>query len=314
MGFSVVNFVPVLVSPIGNIATTTPTYTWNALTNATDYQLLVVDSVGGVMINQVYTAAQAGCTTGTGTCGVTPAVTLPGDASYNWNVRGKKAGSFGSYSAAKAFTVIISPKPSTPALIAPNGVVTVADLRPTYQWSAQTGALNYQLYVVDRTGVVVTNLFFTASEAGCAGGTGTCSLKPATTLTDSTTYFWNVRAKNLAGFSSWSSAGWLTPTTKNAPATAPTLQSPIGTGTTHPTYSWSAVTDATDYQIMVSGAGGTVVNQIVSAATAGCSGGGTCSFTPAPTLTAGQTYNWNVRAKNLVGVGPWSPASMFKAQ
>jgi hypothetical protein len=50
-----------LVSPSANIATTTPTYTWNAVATATYYQLWVQDTSASPKIQQWYTSAAAGC-------------------------------------------------------------------------------------------------------------------------------------------------------------------------------------------------------------------------------------------------------------
>ncbi|KAG1654034.1 1,6-anhydro-N-acetylmuramyl-L-alanine amidase AmpD [Nymphon striatum] len=55
-----------LVSPSGTITDSTPTYTWNAVSGATYYYLYVNDSTGNV-IETWYTAAAAGCSSGTGT-------------------------------------------------------------------------------------------------------------------------------------------------------------------------------------------------------------------------------------------------------
>src|SRR5439155_24455450 len=55
-----------LVAPSGNIATGTPTFTWNALASATQY-LLVVDDRSGLRLRTTYTAAQTGVVTGIGT-------------------------------------------------------------------------------------------------------------------------------------------------------------------------------------------------------------------------------------------------------
>ena len=71
-------FVPgaaTLVSPSGTITTTTPTYTWNAVSNSTWYQLWVNDSTGN-KIKDWYTASETGCGSGTGTCSVTPSKAL----------------------------------------------------------------------------------------------------------------------------------------------------------------------------------------------------------------------------------------------
>jgi hypothetical protein len=64
-----------LISPSGTISTPTPTYTWNAVPSATWYYLWVNDSTS-TKIQTWYTATQAGCASGTGTCSVTPSVRL----------------------------------------------------------------------------------------------------------------------------------------------------------------------------------------------------------------------------------------------
>jgi hypothetical protein len=61
-----------LISPSGSISTTTPTYTWNSVPAATWYRLWVNDSVASQKIYKWYKAEDVGCTSGTGTCSVTP--------------------------------------------------------------------------------------------------------------------------------------------------------------------------------------------------------------------------------------------------
>jgi uncharacterized repeat protein (TIGR03803 family) len=71
-----------LDSPTGKITTNKPTYTWNAVPYATWYFLWVYDS-NGTAYEQMYTAAQANCPKGTGTCYVTPPWTLA-NGDYTW--------------------------------------------------------------------------------------------------------------------------------------------------------------------------------------------------------------------------------------
>ncbi|MCG6870474.1 MAG: PQQ-dependent sugar dehydrogenase, partial [Gammaproteobacteria bacterium] len=61
-----------LVSPSGTISERTPAYTWNADPFATRYRLKVADSTGTKRVNEWYSAEEAGCPSGTGTCSVTP--------------------------------------------------------------------------------------------------------------------------------------------------------------------------------------------------------------------------------------------------
>lgn len=65
-----------LISPSGVTPTTTPTYTWNAVPNATYYCLWVDESGYAGAINVWSSAAACGCASGTGTCSLTPATRL----------------------------------------------------------------------------------------------------------------------------------------------------------------------------------------------------------------------------------------------
>src|SRR5262249_54304617 len=80
-----------LVSPSGAIGTTNPTYTWNAVSAATWYYLLVNDGVAAPKITQWFTAAGAGCGAGTGTCSATPSTSVTGAGQWwirTWNPAG----------------------------------------------------------------------------------------------------------------------------------------------------------------------------------------------------------------------------------
>ncbi len=94
------------VTPSGNLATTTPAYTWNAVAAATAYRIWVNDSTGFQFTTSV-TAAEAGCSGGTGTCSVTPQTPLsPGRG--HWYVQTWNAAGYGPWSNGLSFTVLSS--------------------------------------------------------------------------------------------------------------------------------------------------------------------------------------------------------------
>ncbi len=89
---------PALVSPSGSVDTGTPTYTWNAISGVTEYQLQVFR--GSVIHVNVWLNASSVCTGGT--CAHTPSTALtPHD--YQWKVRSKNASGTGSWSAPMNF-------------------------------------------------------------------------------------------------------------------------------------------------------------------------------------------------------------------
>jgi hypothetical protein len=79
-----------LIYPTGTIQGNAPTYQWRAVSGATWYWLWVNDSAtSGGKITTWYTAAQAGCASGSGTCSVAPSIPLAkGNAQWwiqTWN-------------------------------------------------------------------------------------------------------------------------------------------------------------------------------------------------------------------------------------
>jgi hypothetical protein len=93
--------------------------------------------------------------------------------------------------------------PGAPILISPNGTINTS--LATFLWKPVPTATYYQLAVGDSSGNWVINKVYAASEAGCAAGTGTCSLAPATPLASGSAK-WLVAAWNPAGWGPWSTA------------------------------------------------------------------------------------------------------------
>jgi len=93
---------------------------------------------------------------------------------------------------------------------------------------------------------------------------------------------------------------------------AATLVSPSAkTYANTPTYVWNAVSNSTQYYVKVNDAGGTKIQQWVTASEAGCSNGtGTCSVTPPAELAAGAG-TWWIQTRNSFGDGPLSQGLAF---
>jgi hypothetical protein len=91
---------PVLVSPQGTIATSTPTYTWNAVATATQYYLWVNNPSGTPVIQQFFSSTVCSG----GSCSATPTTALV-NGTHTWWVQASNSGGAGPWSAAKSFTV-----------------------------------------------------------------------------------------------------------------------------------------------------------------------------------------------------------------
>ncbi len=290
---------PTLVSPTGMVSTTTPTYTWNAVSTSTWYYLWVNDSTG-VKITQWYTAAEAGCRAGTGLCTVTPGTALSPGAGQWWIQTYGAAGN-GPWSPGMIFTVTAPPAAT---LVSPTGPTNTRT--PTYTWNAVSTSTWYYLWVNDSTGVKITQ-WYTAAEAGCASGTGTCTVAPSTALAQGAGQWW-IQTYGAAGNGPWSSPLGFTV----SPPPAATLVSPSGPiNTRPPTYNWNAVSSATWYYLWVNDATGNRISRWYTAAETNCaSGTGTCSVSPSTALAQGAGQWW-IQTYGATGNGPWSSALSF---
>ena len=221
-----------------------------------------------------HTAAIACTTTGTSCSAAITAAGL-----YEWFVRAKYAGCIGGGAA------VDSPRrtmavgcPSAPALATPaNGATNV----PTFQqfsWS-NVNADQYDIYL----------------STGSACGSSPTATSSGTTfnppqMTAGTTYSWKVVAKKGGCSVSSSCATFTTAAaTASCPATAPSLSAPANNSTVAAgaiNLSWSAVPNATSYDVYAGIDGSTPTRQTTTANT---------SF--ALNVTAGRNVTWYVLAR-----------------
>ncbi len=189
------------VSPSGNVATAKPAYVWNAVPEASWYQLWVNDSINGNGKIKIWvTAAQAGCAGFTATCSVTPSVALSSGPAQWWVQTYNETG-YGPWSEGMSFYVAVG-GPAKPRQISPFGEIATAS--PTYIWNAVPGATWYQLWVSDSsTTSGKVKAWYTAEQAGCAGGPSSCSITPAASLAPGAARWW-IQAYGASGYGQWS--------------------------------------------------------------------------------------------------------------
>ncbi len=85
----------------------------------------------------------------------------------------------------------------TVTLISPSGAITSST--PTYTWNALAHADWYFLWVENSPADIYFGEGYAPSDAGCASGTGTCSVTASTVLTPGETYWSWVRSGYLDG-------------------------------------------------------------------------------------------------------------------
>src|SRR6185503_5068852 len=263
-------------------------------------QLWVNDAGQQAKINVTYSAAAAGCASGTGTCTVNPGVSLAPGAAFWW-IRTSNAAGLGPWSVSLAFTV-----PASPDTTAPTVAVTSPTGTGTY--TATSGTLAVSGTASDAVGV--TQVSWTTNRGASGVATGTTSWSIAAVPLGAGTTVVTVTARDAANNTS---SATLTVTFNSLPPGAATLIAPTGTiATATPGFSWAAVSGATEYQLWVNDAGQQAkINVTYSASAAGCaSGTGTCTVNPGVTLVPGGAFWW-IRTSNAAGAGPWSQALAF---
>jgi len=188
-----------LVSPSGSISTTTPTYVWNAVSDSSWYYLWVQDSSGD-KIKTWYSAADAQCASGTGNCSVTPATSIAtGDG--QWWIQTYNSSGYGPWSSGLSFKVSAGGLPGAATLLSPLG--TISTLTPVFMWNAVSNSTYYYLWVTDSTGEKIKE-WYSAAQARCASGTGTCFVASPAVLAVGDGQWW-IQTWNDAGYGPWSS-------------------------------------------------------------------------------------------------------------
>jgi hypothetical protein len=154
---------------------------------------------------------------------------LSAGTTYYWRV-GTQNDAGGTWSTVWSFTT--GAMPAAPTLVSPVNGATDVSITPTLIWNASAGATNYQLQLATDSSFV--SIIFSDS-------TLTSTSQAISSLVNSTTYYWRVRAKNAGGSSAWSSE-WSFTTIGTGGLTAPVLISPANSVTgisINPTMVWN---------------------------------------------------------------------------
>jgi hypothetical protein len=257
------------VLPVDSSINGGPTFHWMAASEATGFDLCVVNLATGVQVIRQQNLTEDF---------FTPANSLPVGTYVVWVKAFNDSVALGDWSAGMYFNVLA---PAAPVLTGP--ATPGSNVTPTLTWSASAGATHYDLCINDLT-------------------TGQWQIIRSLTTNDFTTtplhagaYVAWVRAFDSANQTrGWSAGRYFTIT----PPAAPTLLSPAGTTTSvTPTFSWSAVADAVSYELCVEDLSTGRFQLINNLPTNACS---------SLTLSKG-TYRFWVRAVDVSGdIGGWS--------
>lgn len=284
---------PTLSNPANN-ATGRPlndTLKWNASAGATSYR--VQFSTDSTFSNVIFFSPLLDDSTVTATSqSVGP---LTNGTTYYWRVNAKNSAGTGAFSARRAFSTQIA-LPAVPTLSGPASNATALPLIDTLRWNVSTGAATYRVQLSPDTAfaTLVVN-----------DSTLITTTKVVGPLTNGTTYYWRINAKNAAGISAFSTRRAFT--TLTPIPSAPALSSPANNATDLPltdTLRWTAVTGALSYRVQLStnaSFADLVVNDSSITGTARI----------VSSLTNGTVYYWRVQARNAGGTGTFSEVGHF---
>jgi hypothetical protein len=155
----------------------------------------------------------------------------------------------------------------------------------------------------------------TAKQYIGSGSSALSAIAALTGLESNTTYYYRIDATNATGTAYGTIVSFVTLTTLPAPL----LSSPINGGSNisiAPTFSWSSVSGASSYRLIVATTPSALPTDPTSPA---CGTGCILDVTPSGTtysalngiLEAGTTYYWEVHARSLLQYGNWSSISSF---
>ena len=288
--------VPVLSLPASGALNqpTLLTLTWNAVNNATGYDLQFSDksdfSVVILTLNGLTQTRQ-------------PISGLGFGATYYWRIRANAATGSSAWSAPHSFTTTANSS-VPPVLQLPANGATDVPQNLTLSWNAVNNATGYNLQFSDNPAFSTIILTLNNLQA---------NNQPISGLAFGDTYYWRISTITANGTSEWSAPHSFTTaqavvTPPSITLTAPVLQSPAdrATGVSRtPVFTWDQVPNATGYELQVSNSSvfTTAVLDITNIS------GTTFSVN---TALAGRTqYFWRVRAINNGIQGPWSTALRF---
>ena len=329
---------PVQSSPANGATgvSTTPTFSWNAVTGVNRYWLMVATSPSALPTISAATTC-SGCLFNslgvgslTGTSFTVPSVAaLSPNTTYYWQVQGytwsgtaiTQNGQFSPQWSLTTQSTALLPAPvqSSPA----NGATGISTA-PTFSWSAVAGANRYWLMVATSASSLPTSTSATTcsgclfNSLGVGSLTGTSFTVPNdAALSPNTIFYWQVQGYTWSGTAITQngqfSPQWSFTTQSTALLPAPVQSSPTNgvTGiSTAPTFSWSAVTGANRYWLMVATSLSALPTSTSATTCSGClfnslgvgSLTGTSFTVPTSVaLSPNTTYYWQVQSYTWSG-------------
>lgn len=287
-----------LSAPTGTINDFTPTFTWQAVENATHYRLLIRKGA-----TDLYKEWHAFIDTNAGdTISIAPKELPTGDYTawiQTWNPNGGK----GPWSNALNFSVSGSYAAAPAEITSPTGAIDTST--PTFTWPHSANAVWYYLAINKGS----TNYSRSWHKAEDIMNNGTCQVAAPKGLAPGSYSAW-VRPWNPDGYGDWSAQHDFSVNSYTAPGKA-TLTGPAASiSTFYPTITWSEVPGADAYRVLIRDASSSMHKEWYFTDEV-CSNGA-CSLESPVAHDSGDHQVW-VQTWNPVGKGPWSDVREYTA-
>ena len=264
------------------VSTSTPKFQWTATPGATSYTLFIIsigigDAFFGIPVS---------------TNSYTPPTPLINGQKYKWNVSAHvPINGMDDQSPSSEYQTFTVSAPGAPVLSGPSG--TISSVTPTFQWSPVTGAVGYELTLLDTTGTTPVTVMGQQQFSNA-----TTSFTPLAPLVDKHSYQWYVQAfDNLGDISAVQAISF----SINVNLVPLSLSFKGGVNTTNPTFQWSSVAGAAGYFLTVTDTTHTPNVNVLDGLSVPASSSPTITYTIGTPLTPGDSYVWSVKAYDQFG-------------
>jgi thermitase len=300
-------------SPTGTVTNGygNPTYEWTDVQGAQYYYLVVSNSAGTQIINEVL--SDAGYCNGT-TCSIDPTTLRENyrlvNGTYRVSMNTWSNDGMGIWRGPFTFTL----NAAVPDVVTLSAPTNANLLRPTFNWSLTGNAANAMYFNVlaspiGNASAPSLNQWFSRSAA-CGSPTSTnCALVSPIDLADNTNYAIYVRSYGPGGISTGGVGGYAGPQNFLLDAPAPNLPSGVVANVNQgrATFTWNDDPNATYFNVYVTNNAGVSQHNAWYARSEVCPTS-TCSITPVLALANG-TYNLRIKAYGPGGLSTGGTAN-----
>ena len=270
----------------------TPTLRWAELQGATSYTIQLW------RVNTGRLAREYRGVSGT-TFAIPEGDILAGDRRYRWRVQGVNAAGTSPWSEFSVFRTALQ----APRLILPANGAAINDRTPTLTWAGSLGATGYLLQIAQDS--TANRPVFTHSGAATS-----VTVPNGSALSANNTFLWRVRA-NGPSHNAWS--GWRSFSLRTSPNNPPQQLSPATDAvrrSIRPSFSWKGAPQSTQFEIQIFrvNTGGNLIRHYTGLT------GTTFRVPVGEEIPGDRRFDWRIRGRNELGVGPWSEKLRFRTR